>query len=450
MEPAQENSASGMLSKIAQEDCESPYAAMQPSTSFEWGPGGGTLMDRYMAEVRRFPVLPRKEQLRLATAYKAGDQKAGEKLLVSTLRYPVSIAYQYKAHRSKLMDLVQEGNKGLMEALKRFEPARGLSFLTYSKWWILCHIRNYLLKSYSGGVKVPESKLGRALRYNLTHKLWELEKLGFSKSEQIESVAKYYGTDPRTIENWEGLAGTTLSLNHQMGAEDSTSTWQDILPAETPNPEEVLLSGAAMSDQRKLLEFAMTKLTSQEQAVVRELFLKPDEVSPTMSSVGAALSLSRERVRQIRNRALERLQGVLSKLSEADREEALRPKPPVVVVLKEDAPTTPTPKLGLREFKAGLAAAAHQLKESSASLAPKKPRRSHKRKPKRTPMLKAAIGPTEETLDAATALGRSDERTGEPNDPDAVMFYLGCAKRPEWTEPIMQAYRAGRGTGTPN
>ena len=199
----------------------------------------GTL-DLYMAEINRFPILTAEEEFRLAVRLKKyNDMEAAEKLVVSNLRFVVKIAHEYRNYGVKLADLVQEGNIGLMHAVKKFDPYKGYRLISYAVWWIRAYIQNYIIKSWSL-VKIGTTQAQRKLFFKLSQARKRLESLS-EKSPEFAEIAETLGVRPEEIEEMDmRMSSRDLSLDASV-SEDGDSTHMDYLTYEGEDQETALI-----------------------------------------------------------------------------------------------------------------------------------------------------------------------------------------------------------------
>lgn len=276
-------------------------------------PAPTTSMEKYLAEISNYPILSREEEYKLAMRYKKyGDLDAARKLITSNLRFVIKIANEYRGYGLNPMDLIQEGNIGLMHAVKRFDPTKGYRLISYAVWWIRAYIHNYIIKTWSL-VKLGTTQAQRKLFYRLRsakHKMdIENEKLS---PKDYKNLADEFGvTDEAVIEMEQRIGSKDLSLDAQV-REDSGTTHADLLESESSNQEEVLTKVEEEEEVKKGLQVALKSLKERERFVVENRILTDKPL--TLEELGTKLNLSRERVRQIENAALKKMRDVLERM----------------------------------------------------------------------------------------------------------------------------------------
>ena len=270
-------------------------------------PDGG--LSRYLSEIRKFPMLAKDEEFMLAKAWQEHeDPKAAHRMVTSHLRLVAKIAMGYRGYGLPIGEVISEGNVGLMQAVKKFDPDRGFRLATYAMWWIRASIQEYILRSWSL-VKMGTTAAQKKLFFNLRKAKSEISALqeGDLHPDQVSIIATKLGVlDSEVISMNRRLAGGDASLNSPMRA-DSESEWQDWLVDDTtPSQETVVADTQEKSLRMGLLEDAMTELTDRERHILTERRLKDDPT--TLEDLARQYGVSRERVRQIEVRAFEKLQ----------------------------------------------------------------------------------------------------------------------------------------------
>ena len=264
-------------------------------------------LEAYMREIRSYPALSREEEHELALAYHAHkDIQAAYRLVTSNLWLVVKIARDYERAARSILDLIQEGNMGLMEAVKNFDPYRGVRFPSYAVWWIKAYIVRFIIANWRL-VKIGTTQAQRKLFFNLKKEKDRLEREGFYPGPRL-LAERLNVKQSDVIEMEQRLASSDLSVDTPLQA-DSDNTLLSVLPADESTAEE-LLSKKQLKEllQKGLGEFAET-LKPSEAAIFRERMMA--EEKSTLKDVADRLSLSAERVRQIENRLRERLKQFL-------------------------------------------------------------------------------------------------------------------------------------------
>jgi len=263
----------------------------------------GTL-DRYIAEISSFSILTADEEFRLAVRLKKyNDMEAAEKLVVSNLRFVVKIAHEYRKYGLKLADLVQEGNIGLMHAVKKFDPYKGYRLISYAVWWIRAYIQNYIIKSWSL-VKIGTTQAQRKLFFKLSQAKKRLEGLSEKRPEFAE-IAESLGVRPEEIAEMElRMSGRDLSLDASVG-EDGESTHMDYLTYDGEDQETALIRKEQMELVQHNITGALTGLNEKEIFIIQNRVMA--DIPLTLQAIGDRYHITRERARQIEKQALRKL-----------------------------------------------------------------------------------------------------------------------------------------------
>jgi len=265
-------------------------------------------LTRYLQDIRKFPMLAPEEVLELAKRWRdAGDEAAAHKLVTSHLRLVAKIAMGYRGYGLPVGELISEGNVGMMQAVKRFDPERGFRLATYAMWWIRAAIQEYILHSWSL-VKMGTTAAQKKLFFNLRRlkaKMSALEE-GDLQDEQVAKIAHALQVPTQDVVSMNRrLASPDHSLNAPVRA-DSEGEWQDWLVDESESQEEELAERQDMSNRRQLLGEALKTLNDRERHILIERRLKDEPT--TLEELSQQYNISRERVRQIEVRAFEKLQ----------------------------------------------------------------------------------------------------------------------------------------------
>jgi RNA polymerase sigma-32 factor len=275
------------------------------------GEGG---LSHYLAEIRKFPMLAPDEEYMLAKAYKEhGDRDAAHKLVTSHLRLVAKIAMGYRGYGLPIGEVISEGNVGLMQAVKRFEPEKGFRLATYAMWWIKASIQEYILRSWSL-VKMGTTASQKRLFFNLRKVKGQIQALdeGDLKPEQVDKIATKLGVSRDDVVSMNRRLGGDASLNAPIrGDIDGGGEWQDWLVDEAPDQESLLVESEERDNRRKLLKDAMNVLNDRERRIFEARRLADDPV--TLEELSEEFGVSRERVRQIEVRAFEKVQKAVRK-----------------------------------------------------------------------------------------------------------------------------------------
>jgi RNA polymerase sigma-32 factor len=273
-------------------------------------PDGG--LSRYLTEIRKFPMLAKDEEFMLAKRWREHqDPAAAHRLVTSHLRLVAKIAMGYRGYGLPINEVISEGNVGLMQAVKKFEPDKGFRLATYAMWWIRASIQEYILRSWSL-VKMGTTAAQKKLFFNLRKAKSEISALeeGDLHPDQVSQIATKLGVlDSEVISMNRRLAGPDASLNAPLRS-DSENEWQDWLEDKDAVSQETRLAETEEYSLRMgLLEEAMAELSDRERHILTERRLRDDPT--TLETLAAEYGVSRERVRQIEVRAFEKLQKAM-------------------------------------------------------------------------------------------------------------------------------------------
>ena len=270
-------------------------------------PEGG--LSRYLSEIRKFPMLPKDEEFMLAKRWQEHqDPEAAHQLVTSHLRLVAKIAMGYRGYGLPIGEVISEGNVGLMQAVKKFDPDKGFRLATYAMWWIRASIQEYILRSWSL-VKMGTTAAQKKLFFNLRKAKSEIAALqeGDLRPDQVSVIATKLGVlDEEVVSMNRRLSGGDASLNAPLRS-DGESEWQDwLVDDQTPSQESVVADTQETNLRMELLQAAMTELTDRERHILTERRLKDEPT--TLEELASEYGVSRERVRQIEVRAFEKLQ----------------------------------------------------------------------------------------------------------------------------------------------
>jgi len=286
------------------------------------GEGG---LSRYLTEIRKFPLLAPEEEYMLAKRWKEHeDPEAARKLVTSHLRLVAKIAMGYRGYGLPVSEIVAEGNVGLMQAVKRFEPDKGFRLATYAMWWIRASIQEYILRSWSL-VKMGTTAAQKKLFFNLRKAKNKIEAIeeGDMTPEHVATIADQLGVPERdVIDMNRRLSGPDSSLNAPLKS-DSESEWQDWLADDTIDQETRMAEREEMGERHELLTGALGELTEREREIIEARRLSDDPA--TLEELSQKYGVSRERVRQIEVRAFEKLQTQMKRALIEKRSHALSP-----------------------------------------------------------------------------------------------------------------------------
>jgi RNA polymerase sigma-32 factor len=281
------------------------------------GAHGG--LTRYLEEIRQFPMLEPQQEYMLAKSWREhGDRDAAHKLVTSHLRLVARIAMGYRGYGLPMGEVVSEGNVGLMQAVKRFDPDKGFRLATYAMWWIRAAIQEYILRSWSL-VKMGTTAAQKKLFFNLRRMKGQLKALeeGDLRPDQVKQIATKLGVPEDDVISMNRRLGGDASLNAPVRSADTESgEWQDWLVDETPGQEERLAESEELSMRRGYLAKAMATLNDREKRIFEARRLA--EEPATLEDLSAEFGVSRERIRQIEVRAFEKVQAAVQKSARKD------------------------------------------------------------------------------------------------------------------------------------
>ncbi len=294
----------------------------QTLPSIASGEGGLT---RYLEEIRRFPMLEPQEEYMLAKRYSEhGDTQAAHKLVTSHLRLVAKIAMGYRGYGLPIGEVISEGNVGLMQAVKKFEPERGFRLATYAMWWIKASIQEYILRSWSL-VKLGTTANQKRLFFNLRKVKNKIQALdaGDLNPEQVSEIARRLKVSEEEVVSMDRRLGGDASLNAPIRAtEGESGQWQDWLVDDADDQETILVEQDELENRRQLLANAMNVLNDREKRIFEARRLSEESI--TLEDLSAEFGISRERVRQIEVRAFEKVQEAVQEAAKKQRQ-SLRP-----------------------------------------------------------------------------------------------------------------------------
>jgi RNA polymerase sigma-32 factor len=268
-------------------------------------------LSSYLAEIKKFPMLDPKEEYMLAKRYKErGDLKSAQKLVTSHLRLVAKIAMGYKGYGLPVSDLVSEGNVGLMQAVKKFNPEKGFKLATYAMWWIKASIQEYVLRSWSL-VKMGTTTAQKKLFFNLKKIKNQLSanEEGDLKEKHVDEISKRLNVKRKEVISMNRrLAGKEKSLNTPVNDEGATE-WQDWIVDSKIDQELQLSNKQELSERKNLMDLSMGVLNIREKEILSARRLSEDTI--TLEDLSKKYKISRERVRQIETKAFEKLQEAM-------------------------------------------------------------------------------------------------------------------------------------------
>ena len=266
-------------------------------------------LNKYLQEIRKFPMLAPDEEFMLGKRWKEhGDTQAAHKLITSHLRLVAKIAMGYRGYGLPIGEVISEGNIGLMQAVKKFEPDKGFKLATYAMWWIKASIQEYVLRSWSL-VKIGTTASQKKLFFNLRKIKGRIQAVeeGDLKPENVKYIAKTLGVDEKDVISMNRRMGGDSSLNSPLRADaDGDGEWQDWLVDDKDSQETILVENQESEMRTGLLGDALSKLNDRERRVIEARKLQDEPA--TLDDLSKEFNVSRERIRQIEVRAFEKLQ----------------------------------------------------------------------------------------------------------------------------------------------
>jgi RNA polymerase sigma-32 factor len=290
--------------------------ASLPSVSSEGGLG------RYLQQIRQFPMLQPDEEYMLAKRWREhGDREAAHRLVTSHLRLVAKIAMGYRGYGLPISEVISEGNVGLMQAVKRFEPEKGFRLATYAMWWIKASIQEFILRSWSL-VKMGTTANQKKLFFNLRKVKGQIQALdeGDLKPDQVKEIATRLGVPEDDVVSMNRRLSGDASLNAPLRV-DSEGEWQDWLIDDHDDQETTLAESEEFSMRADLLKNALGKLTDRERRIFEARRLRDEPL--TLEELSSEFGVSRERIRQIEVRAFEKVQKAVKNAAQ----KSLQPKP---------------------------------------------------------------------------------------------------------------------------
>jgi RNA polymerase sigma-32 factor len=285
-------------------------------------------LSRYLDEIRRFPMLEPQEEYMLAKRWREhGDRTAAHRLVTSHLRLVAKIAMGYRGYGLPISEVISEGNVGLMQAVKRFEPEKGFRLATYAMWWIKAAIQEYILRSWSL-VKMGTTANQKKLFFNLRKAKSRISALdeGDMRPDQVKLIAKRLGVTEQDVIDMNRRLGGDASLNAPIREDGDSGEWQDWLMDDRDSQESTLAESEEMDNRRAALSDALAVLNERERRIFEARRLTDEPV--TLEDLAAEFGVSRERVRQIEVRAFEKVQKAVKNRVAAMEAPPARAAPP--------------------------------------------------------------------------------------------------------------------------
>jgi len=278
--------------------------------------GGEQSLNRYLSEIKKFPVLTAEQEYMLAKRYaEHADPEAAAQLVTSHLRLVAKIAMGYRGYGLPVSELISEGNIGLMQGVKKFEPERGFRLATYAMWWIKASMQEFILRSWSL-VKMGTTAAQKKLFFNLRRMKKNLDAYEDTDlhPEDVRKIAEHLGVPETEVVNMNRrmMLGGDASLNVSL-RDDGEGQWQDILADERPLQDHIVAEAEEATYRHSMLQEAMESLNDRERQILTERRLNEDP--KTLEELSQVYKVSRERVRQIEVRAFEKLQKAMQRIA---------------------------------------------------------------------------------------------------------------------------------------
>ncbi len=275
-------------------------------------------LNSYLTQIRKFPMLSKEEEFMLAKRWQESeDSKAAEKMVTSHLRLVAKIAMGYRGYGLPMAEVISEGNVGLMQSVKKFDPDKGFRLATYAMWWIRASIQEYILRSWSL-VKLGTTAAQKKLFFNLRRMKGEIDALDNAQlnPDQVTHIATKLNVPEKDVISMNGrMSGSDASLNAPMGAEGDME-WMDWLEDEDSNQAQEFADTQEFDARMELLQAAMADLSEREQHILQERRLTDEP--KTLEELSVVYNVSRERIRQIEVRAFEKLQKAMQKMAKEE------------------------------------------------------------------------------------------------------------------------------------
>ncbi|PTL75933.1 RNA polymerase factor sigma-32 [Vitiosangium sp. GDMCC 1.1324] len=281
---------------------------MQTTASFS-----ADTLSTYLSDINQYPLLSQSEEQALARRFRGGDLAAGHRLVTSNLRFVVKVAYEYRSYGIKMSDLIQEANIGLMKAVQKFDPDKGIRLISYAVWWIRAYIQNYILKNWSL-VKLGTTQAQRRLFFSLARTRRELEKLGGADGSIVdaEEIARKLNVKASEVREMEQrMGGRDLSLDAPVG-EDGDATHLDFVESDATSQVDEVADRQQAKMTHDRIQQALMRLDPRERFIIEHRVMGDSEM--TLSELGEHFGFSRERARQLEIRAKDKLKAELASL----------------------------------------------------------------------------------------------------------------------------------------
>ena len=269
-------------------------------------------LEKYLAEISNYKILTKEQEMKYALDYKeTGNVESARKLITSNLKFVVKIAIEYKNYGLNIMDIIQEGNLGLMKAITKFDPTKRYRLISYGVWWIRAYIQNFIMKNWSL-IKIGTTQAQRKLFYKIRSAKNKYDKGNMTREDYYKTLSDDLKISIKEIREMDlRMSGKEFSLDEQI-IEGEPQTKLDFLESNQKSQEEISIDNQQSSSLKKGLEKALSKLNEREKFIIENRLLTENQ--KTLEDIGKQFKISRERVRQIEKNAITKIRKILTKM----------------------------------------------------------------------------------------------------------------------------------------
>tara|TARA_Y100001936_G_scaffold54157_1_gene52759 strand:+ start:3240 stop:4136 length:897 start_codon:yes stop_codon:yes gene_type:complete len=269
-------------------------------------------LEKYLAEISNYKILTKEQEMKYALDYKeTGNVESARKLITSNLKFVVKIAIEYKNYGLNIMDIIQEGNLGLMKAITKFDPTKRYRLISYGVWWIRAYIQNFIMKNWSL-IKIGTTQAQRKLFYKIRSAKNKYDKGNMTREDYYKTLSDDLKISIKEIREMDlRMSGKEFSLDEQI-IEGEPQTKLDFLESNQKSQEEISIDNQQSSSLKKGLEKALSKLDEREKFIIENRLLTENQ--KTLEDIGKQFKISRERVRQIEKSAITKIRKILTKM----------------------------------------------------------------------------------------------------------------------------------------
>ena len=269
-------------------------------------------LEKYLAEISNYKILTKEQEMKYALDYKeTGNVESARKLITSNLKFVVKIAIEYKNYGLNIMDIIQEGNLGLMKAITKFDPTKRYRLISYGVWWIRAYIQNFIMKNWSL-IKIGTTQAQRKLFYKIRSAKNKYDKGNMTREDYYKTLSDDLKISIKEIREMDlRMSGKEFSLDEQI-IEGEPQTKLDFLESNQKSQEEISIDNQQSSSLKKGLEKALSKLDEREKFIIENRLLTENQ--KTLEDIGKQFKISRERVRQIEKNAITKIRKILTKM----------------------------------------------------------------------------------------------------------------------------------------